>query len=118
MPRMTAASPNVYVQDFRAGATRRQVSMQSGLDPNWQADGRELFYLSLDGTLMAVPVTPAPAFSVGRPIALFRFNPGAIHVPLHLYSATPDGQRFLVSETSGAPSTITAVHWRERLDGR
>jgi hypothetical protein len=36
----------------------------------------ELFYLAPDDTLMTVPVTHAPAFTIGTPVRLF-----AVHVP-------------------------------------
>src|SRR5712692_3112352 len=48
----------VYVRDFPAGSHKWQVSNQGGLLPRWRHDGRELFYLTPDGTLMAVTVNP------------------------------------------------------------
>jgi Tol biopolymer transport system component len=41
----------VYVRDFPTGNYKWQISNQGGLHPQWRSDGRELFYVTLDGTL-------------------------------------------------------------------
>jgi hypothetical protein len=106
---------NIWAQEFPSGTAKRQISVRGGIDPNWSADGKELFYVTLDGKLMAVPVTRGEIFTFGSPVPLFKFDPGP-RAPLHHYSATPDGQRFLVSEMSGAPAVITlVVHWTSLL---
>ena len=45
---------------------QRQVSTNGGMEPIWRPDGRELFYLDLDGRLMAVPISTGPTFDHGR----------------------------------------------------
>ncbi len=45
----------VYVQRVPAGTDRTQVLPGVGGSARWRRDGNELFYLALDGTLMAVP---------------------------------------------------------------
>ena len=62
----------VYVRDFPDGRHKWQVSNQGGLQPHWRRDGRELFYLTLDGTLMSVSVNPGPDFEFGASQPLFR----------------------------------------------
>jgi eukaryotic-like serine/threonine-protein kinase len=47
----------VYVATFPAFTEKRQVSGSGGCQPFWRNDGKELFYLTLDGKLMAVEVT-------------------------------------------------------------
>ena len=46
----------IIVQDFPNASGRWQVSTSGGLQPLWRADGQELYYLTLDSRLMAVPV--------------------------------------------------------------
>jgi Tol biopolymer transport system component len=46
----------VYVQTVPATGDKRQISTQGGSRPRWRRDGKELYYLSADGKLMAVPV--------------------------------------------------------------
>ena len=46
----------VYVAAFPAFTSKRQVSSGGGVQPQWRADGRELFYLAPDGSMMSVRV--------------------------------------------------------------
>lgn len=46
----------VYVISFPAGDQKRQISTTGGGQPRWRRDGKELFYLGLDGNLLK-PVT-------------------------------------------------------------
>ena len=61
----------VYVRDFPTGNYKWQISNQGGLHPQWRSDGRELFYVTLDGTVMAVAVTPGQTFEFGASQRLF-----------------------------------------------
>ena len=36
-----------------------QISIHGGSQPRWRGDGRELFFLALDGKLMAADIRPA-----------------------------------------------------------
>ena len=47
----------VYVRPFPAESTRpTTISVAGGMQPEWRRDGTELFYISADGKLTAVPV--------------------------------------------------------------
>ena len=47
----------VYVRPFPPQSTRSTtISLAGGMQPEWQHDGKELFYISADGKLTAVPV--------------------------------------------------------------
>ena len=41
------------------------------MQPEWRRDGGELFYISADGKLTAVPVVTTATFTAGTPRALF-----------------------------------------------
>jgi Tol biopolymer transport system component len=45
---------DIYVASFPDLQNRRQVSNGGGAQALWGADGRELYYLTLDGKMMAV----------------------------------------------------------------
>jgi eukaryotic-like serine/threonine-protein kinase len=65
------------VRNFPAGDRTWRVSAREGRQPHWRRDGRELFYLTQDGTLMAVEVKAnalkkGAVFEFGPPRALFR----------------------------------------------
>ena len=66
--------PEVVVQPFPDASTGAvQVSVQGGSTPRWRADGRELYFMAPDATLMAVEVTiSGTRFDAGVPRPLFR----------------------------------------------
>jgi hypothetical protein len=66
----------VYVQGYRNGAPRQQISTDGGVRPRWDKVGREVFYMAPGGRLMAVPIAGAEDLSVGNP--LFLFEPGTL----------------------------------------
>ena len=94
---------DVYVQSFPGPGARSQVSKDGGTHPVWRADGRELFYLAADGTMMAVPVAAGHSFEAGLPRALFSSNVWRLTVN-QVYAVTKDGQRFLVNAMPQKPS--------------
>lgn len=103
----------VYVREFPPGTRKWQVSNQGGLLPHWRRDGRELFYLAPDGTLMAVLVNPSGKFEFGVPRALFAtgFRPTLLNIWQNQYAVSADGQRFLLDRRlpENPPNAITAV---------
>jgi hypothetical protein len=55
-----------------------RVSVDPGIQTagvRWRSDGKEMYYISLDGLWMAVDVTTSPTFTAGTPRALFRVPP-------------------------------------------
>jgi hypothetical protein len=110
----------VYVQTWPVTGQKWKVSVDGGTDACWRKDGKELFYIRPDKTLMAVPVELSPTLRLGTPAALFR---APIAGPLgggqrFPYAATRDGQRFLIyAETSAAaPQSIdVVVNWTSNL---
>jgi Tol biopolymer transport system component len=105
----------IYVQSFPDPGLRAQVSPNGGTDPRWRPDGKELFYMALDGTLMAVPVRAVRPIEFGRPIPLFQFYSLVRGIPAGKppYDVTPDGQRFIVSSLSRRtePSLNVLLNW-------
>ena len=89
----------VYVRGITTDATSSAVqtgpsvlvSRGGGSAPRWRGDGRELFFLAANGTMMAVDVAPGPVFKAGTPTLLFQTPPGAV-----VGDVTADGKRFLL----------------------
>jgi len=82
------------------GAEPRQVSAQGGLCTcAWRQDGRELFYLTPDGHLMAVNVGIAPALTSATPRGLFKGPDAITQNPISKIAISRDGERFLVNVT-------------------
>jgi serine/threonine protein kinase len=102
---------DVYVQSLRPPAGKWPISVNGGYEPRWRADGRELYYLSDDQTLMAVPVSPgAVPFGVPRPLFQTQVHGGVSSLRTH-YVPNRDGSRFLIHRRSQdvAPTTLTVV---------
>jgi eukaryotic-like serine/threonine-protein kinase len=109
----------VYVRQLSGDRTAR-VSLHSGTQPQWRADGRELFYLSLRGELMAVEVALTDAGArIGATKRLFNTNITTTLVDRrNHYVVSADGRRFLVvmSPEEEAPPPITVVlNWSGAL---
>ena len=64
----------VYVRPFPSRAGISPVSTGGGTQPRWRRDGKELFYLSLDGKLMVVEVNGRGKIRAGMPKALFQMR--------------------------------------------
>src|SRR5262249_45035258 len=65
----------IYVTSFPEAHGKWQVSAAGGEQPRWRGDGKELFYLSSDYKMMAVPVMTGTSFDSGSPVALFQTTP-------------------------------------------
>lgn len=105
----------VWVTEFpaRTGGGKWPVSTEGGSNPRWRADTRELFYLSPDGTIMAVDVTAGAVFQKGTPKPLFKVPQGVT-----TWDVTADGTRFLVAvpleQSAPAPFTVV-LNWQEGI---
>ena len=87
----------VYIATFPNFSRGRQVSQNGGSQPQWRGDGKELFFLQLDGRLMSATVATDALLRTGIPKVLFQTRANAALVN-HQYSPTSDGQRFLFIE--------------------
>jgi len=62
----------VTLRRMKVSAPDGQVSPHGGAQPRWSRDGRELFFLALDGTMMVATFRTAPTFHIDQPRALFK----------------------------------------------
>ncbi len=103
----------VYIQAFSLPPTSSEggpkvlLSRGGGFTPHWRADGKELFYRTLDGTLMSAAVTTVAALHPGVPQSLF-------HLGGPCWDATGDGNRFLVGlpVDQGVPPFTVVLNWQ------
>ena len=109
----------IYVAAFPTFTSKRQISSGGGLQPQWRGDGRELFYLRPDGSLMSVRVDARTEFTATRPAPLFPTNIspfGGFTQPQ--YAVTADGQRFLGLERVGGGKLHVPAQFTEREVGQ
>jgi len=110
----------VYVHSF-TGPARFQVSVGGGGQPRWKGDGKELYYVTADGKMMAVGVrSTAGSFEYDSPKVLFEsralIGASGSGPQGYFYDAARDGQRFLVIEHSDSAEPLTLVtNWQARL---
>jgi eukaryotic-like serine/threonine-protein kinase len=108
-------TPEIYVQTFPQQTGKWQISPSGGTQPMWRRDGKELFYITPDNQLMAVPVnTDAGSFQAGIPKPLFQAHLVPFSSWRNIYVPSPDGQRFLMLTPAGEakeePITVV-VNW-------
>jgi serine/threonine-protein kinase len=111
----------VYVRPFPAvDSGRWQVSTNGGQKPFWARNGRELFYIANDGSLMSVPIQAGTVFNFGNPARLFDASPyignGLVGRTLDV---SPDGRRFLMIKSLKQEETTAQINvvlnWTEEL---
>jgi Tol biopolymer transport system component len=114
----------VYVQTFPVGGGKLPISVGGGSQPQWRADGRELYYYSPDRKVMAVEVNgdgPTFKFGVARPLFDIRVTGAGIDQSFPgagYFTHTRDGSRFLVPSIPEAPQRQqinVIVNWTQDL---
>jgi serine/threonine-protein kinase len=111
---------DVYVRPFPdVNRGLWQVTRDGGTFPVWSRNGRELFYMTLGGALVAVPVeASASVWNAGSPRALFRGQYAIREGSLgRQYDVAPDG-RFLMLKretTAEASHFVIVQNWVPEL---
>lgn len=105
----------VYVTSFdRPAEDIVRVSGAGAMSPVWKHDGKELFFLGANNSLMAVTVKTENPFQFGTPAALLR-NDLMVN---DVFDVSHDGQRFVVimgsAQTLTSPFTVV-VNWTRDL---
>ncbi len=98
-----------------------QVSTAGGSQARWRGDGRELYFVSPDGFLMAVAIETQPVFRPGAPRKLFRLPERPERDTPVFEDVTPDGKRFLLNVPAAARSSVgfhAIVNWPSLLERR
>jgi Tol biopolymer transport system component len=111
----------VYVEAFdginSTAKKRWKISTGGGGIPKWRADGKELFYITASGRVMASAVHPSgEEFDFDPPVKLFQTRP--IPKTWNLFDPSPDGQKFLVNlplEWATSSQIMVVTNWTEKL---
>jgi serine/threonine protein kinase len=102
----------VQVRPYPAKDPVRVVSREGGSYPRWRGDGRELFFLSPSGGMMASRVDATAGFRADVPRRLFPTTlTGGNEKP---YAVSADGQRFLIPVVSDEPLRVV-LDWRSLI---
>jgi serine/threonine-protein kinase len=112
----------IWVQGYPDGVPVR-VSTGGGYEPEWSADGRELFYLQ-GASMMAVAVQTEREFSFGAQARLFTGQFSLIARPeARSYDVARDGRFLMIdpapSDNAAVSASIVVVqNWTEELKQR
>jgi Serine/threonine protein kinase len=90
-------APAVDVVAYGGGQGKWQVSANSGFQPQWSADGKELYYMTTSYDLYAVPVKEVGgALQFGAPeILISKWS-----APQVFFDVSPDGKKILLDRVS------------------
>jgi len=116
-----SGSNEIYVRRFPSLDSRAQVSSGGGTRPAWAKNGRELFYLKANGTMVAVPIDRTDGASLGTGPAkeLFTGQYYALQAG-RSYDVSRDGKRFLMIKDAASQAPVpvqltVALNWTEEL---
>jgi Tol biopolymer transport system component len=98
--------------DSRVG--KWMISAGGGRFPRWRGDGKEIFYLSPDNQVMAVPIEERGNGIEARPAqSLFR---AAVPNAFDPYDVTADGKKFVINTIGEQDNPLTlVVNWAADL---
>ena len=104
----------VYVREVASAGREVRISGDGGWAPRWRGDGKEMFFLGLDGRMMAVDIAmTGNRIDAGLPRPLF---PTALRrvFDRRPFAVTQDGKRFLfpvpAQRQTAVPMTVV-VNW-------
>jgi Tol biopolymer transport system component len=99
----------IYAQRFPGPGGKVRISRDGGTQVRWRRDGKELYFVAPDNSLMAVPVTigrQTEAFEAGSPVKLFATRMvRSTAILRQQYDVSADGQRFLINTVADQAST-------------
>jgi eukaryotic-like serine/threonine-protein kinase len=107
----------IYLSPLPPNGDKIRISKDGGEQPMWRGDGRELFFLAPNSTLMAVPIRAA---ADGRTLEAGAiqplFNTGILMTQRRQYAPGGGGRRFLVNAAErrnyNATPLVVTLNWR------
>ncbi len=103
--------PEIYVTSFPEPGRWYPISRHGGVDPRWRGDGAEIFYITLEGSMMAAPVSAGDEFRAESPRKLFDVPGGIVN-----YDVGYDGEQFLLNVPIEEPRELNVLFdWTRRL---
>jgi hypothetical protein len=105
----------IFVASFPDFAVKKQVSSGGGMYPEWQKDGKAVYFRGVDGSMMYADVRTGAQLEIGLPKPLFKWGFGTLG---NHFAISRDGRRFLVNELtsrSNLGETTIVVNWLAAL---
>jgi eukaryotic-like serine/threonine-protein kinase len=116
-----SGATEIYVAPF--GKTgRRRVSTGGGTQPRWRGDGREVFFTTMTGEVMAAAVKGSEPIEIAPPVRLFHGCGGSpaagpSSIGQSWFDVAADGNRFLLACAAGGATSpiVVSVDWAASL---
>ncbi len=111
----------VYVLELKEGGGRWQISSDGGRCPQWSEDGTELYFITPNWDLIAIPITTSGKFMAGKPDTLFnrKLNfSGFVH---NRFEPTRDKDKFILTVpaiSTGGGEFNVVVNWPEEVENQ
>jgi Tol biopolymer transport system component len=111
----------IYVRPFPGPGGKWQISTQGGVHPYWRRDGKEIYFLTASGDMMAAEINAGAGIQSSTPRTLFRTSAPEPQTNGPCYAVSADGQRFLIRRTLAggtvSPTTV-ALNWAAAFGSR
>jgi len=109
----------IYIRELKPDGGKWQVSTNAGRCPLWRADGKELYFVTLNFDIWAVQISTEKELEIGTPVKLFnhRFMLTGPNT-LFPYAVTKDGKKFFILAPANedlAAEFIVVQNWPEEL---
>jgi len=111
----------VIVVPFPPSGTGEEwhISNEGGMQPTWNKDGSELYFLTSSGTLMVVDILPGEDFQFDKNIRSLFESEIYPNYDVEDYAPSPDGKSFLFLKPVREDMTKTfdvILNWTKSLD--
>lgn len=102
--------PEVYAVPFPQPNGRWQVSINGGQQPQWSPDGKHVYFIAPDGTLMSAAVdTRNGTLNVAQPVPLFDSRIKQVYHNFRQYDVTPDGHFIVLTRQQESLEPLAVV---------
>ena len=103
----------VYVFKSDRPQEKWLISASGGSDPVWRDDGKEMFFVAPDGSMMSVSIKPGTTFDYASPVRLF----GGSAAINYLVGLSADGRFLVNSRGAGRPTEpfTIVLNWTAEL---
>ena len=111
----------IFVRPFpNVTAGREKISVDGGRYPLWDPKGKRIYYVNLDGGMMAASLTLSPTLKVGEVTKLFDWQKPPAGRSARPYDISPIDGRFIVTEPIDAarqgPTQVSIIlNWVSEL---
>jgi eukaryotic-like serine/threonine-protein kinase len=108
-----SGAPEIYAQPFPGPGAKVRVSTNGGTQVRWRRDGKELFYIAPDDSLMPVPIVSVGGVaSVRDPLQLFQTGIAPIRSIMRQQDVVAPGERAATTDETPASPITLIVNWK------